>query len=227
MEKIYSRKRINLEKGNSKLLKITIIIIIAIVTCISIINSMKPALNRIYSREAKSFATMVSNEEATNVMKNYEYQDLVTISKDANGKITGIQTQVIPVNEIISDVAVRIQKRFDEEREKEVYIRSGILTGSGIFTNSGPKFKIRISNFGDIKTDFRSEFKETGVNQTLHRLYLQVDCKVAVSGPFGTMEEEISNQVVLAENVIVGEIPETYYKFNGGDVEQEAMEMIE
>lgn len=227
MEKIYSRKKINLKRGNSKLIKITAIVVIAIFTGFSIINSVKPMMNTICTSKAKSIATMISNEEATNVMKNYEYSDLVKISRDSNGKITGIETLVIPINEIISDVAVRIQKRFDEEEEKDLYIRAGMLTGSRLFTNSGPKFKFRISNYGDIETDFRSEFKEAGINQTLHRLYLQVDCKVAILGPFETIQETISNQVILAENVIVGEIPETFYNFNGKDVEEEAIEVIE
>ena len=227
MDKIYSRRKINLDRGDSKLFKITIIVVIAIITGTSIINSIRPMINRICSSKAKSIATMISNEEATNVMRNYEYSDLIDISRDANGKITGIQTLIIPVNEIISDVTLRIQKRFDEEEEKEMYIRAGMLTGSRIFSNSGPKFKFRISNYGDIETDFRSEFKEAGINQTLHRLFLQVDCKVAILGPFDTIEENISNQVILAENIIVGEIPETFYNFNGKDIEQGALEVIE
>lgn len=227
MEKIYSRRKINLEKGNNKLLKITIIIIIAIFSGTSMINSIKPMINKMCSSKAKSIATMISNEEATNVMKNYEYTDLVDISRDVNGKIMGIQTLVIPINEIISDVAVRIQKRFEEEEEKDMYIRVGMLTGSKILANSGPRFKFRIANYGEIETDFRSEFKEAGINQTLHRLYLQVDCNVAILGPFGTTEEKISNQVILAENIIVGEIPDTYYNFEGKDIEQGALEMIE
>lgn len=227
MEKIYSRKRINIKKENKRLIKVTAIVIIAVVTGYTIINSMKPMINKICSSKAKSIATIISNEEATEVMKNYEYSDLVRISRDANGKITGIETLINPINEIISDIAVRIQKRFDEEEQKDIYIRMGMLTGSKLLTNSGPKIKIRISNYGDLDTDFRSEFKAEGINQTLHRLYLEVDCKVAILGPFGTVEEKISNQVILAENIIVGEIPNTYYNFQGENVEQSVLEMIE
>ena len=65
-----------------------------------------------------------------------------------------------------------------------------------------------------------------GINQTLHRIYLQVDCKVNILTPFENVEREIKNQVILAENVIVGNIPSTYYNLEGLN-KQDALEVIE
>ena len=73
----------------------------------------------------------------------------------------------------------------------------------------------------EIKTNIKSEFISQGINQTLHRLYLQIDCEISILTPFNTINESISNQLILAENIIVGEIPETYYNLEGmteGDV---------
>ena len=72
----------------------------------------------------------------------------------------------------------------------------------------------------------KSEFKSQGVNQTMHRLYLEVKCRVNILTPFKDIEKEITNQVLLLENVIVGRIPETYYNFNGVDENDNAMEVI-
>ena len=63
----------------------------------------------------------------------------------------------------------------------------------------------------------RSEFSAQGINQTLHRVYLQVDCEVSVLTPYNTISENVSNQVLLIENVIVGKIPNTYYNLDGID----------
>ena len=60
----------------------------------------------------------------------------------------------------------------------------------------------------------------------MHRLYLEVKCKVNILTPFKDIEKEITNQVLLLENVIVGKIPETYYNFNGVDEYDNAMEVI-
>lgn len=90
----------------------------------------------------------------------------------------------------------------------------------------GPAVKIQISSIGTVETDLRSEFKSQGVNQTLHRLYLEVKCRVNILTPFKDIEKEITNQVLLLENVIVGKIPETYYNFNNPNTDEMAMEVI-
>lgn len=45
--------------------------------------------------------------------------------------------------------------------------------------------------------------KVRGINQTIHRLYLDVSCEVSILTPYDTIEDTISNEVVLIENVIV------------------------
>mgnify|MGYP001784667819 FL=1 len=91
----------------------------------------------------------------------------------------------------------------------------GSFTGLKILSGRGPGIKIRISSVGDVATDLRSEFVSQGINQTLHRVYLQVDTSVNILTPFDNIEKEISNQVLLMENVILGEIPSTYYNLEG------------
>ena len=72
-----------------------------------------------------------------------------------------------------------------------------------------------MSTIGDIQTDLKSEFSSAGINQTIHRIYLEVTCNVVILTPFDTIEETIVNQVLLAEGVIVGNIPNTYYNLEG------------
>lgn len=91
----------------------------------------------------------------------------------------------------------------------------------------GPGIKITISSIGDVETDLRSEFTAQGINQTLHRVFLQVKCNVNILTPFDNIEREITNQVLLVENVIVGNIPNSYYNLEGLDGNSDAMELIE
>lgn len=233
MDIIYSRKRIKVPKINNrkkviikKVLKIAIIILIAIFTSSYIINGMQPIFEDICVSEAKAIATKISNEKASEVMKNYKYEDIVTITRNSNNNITGIEFNIITINEIISDVAIKIQESLDETESKEIGIEIGTFTGSKILTGRGPKINYKIISIGDVETDYTSEFKQAGINQTLHKIYLQVNCKVSILTPFNTIEEQIQNQVILAENVIVGEIPQTYYNFNGLE-DKDVLEIIE
>lgn len=86
--------------------------------------------------------------------------------------------------------------------------------------------KIVISSIGNVETDLRSEFIAQGINQTLHRVYLQIKCEVKILTPFNIISQSIDNQVLLLENVIVGHVPNTYYNLEGID-KSDAMKLIE
>ena len=79
---------------------------------------------------------------------------------------------------------------------------------------------------GTVETDLRTEFVEAGINQTLHRIYLEVRCNVTILTPYDTIKETIVNQVLLVEGVIIGNIPDTYYNLEGLSGDQ-SMEMID
>ena len=87
--------------------------------------------------------------------------------------------------------------------------------------------KIQISPIGSVETDFKSEFTQEGINQTLHRIYLDVKCSVNILTPFKDIEKTITNQVLLLENIIVGQIPETYYNLDGITDSKDTIEFIE
>ena len=227
MDKIYSRKRIHMpsvvygkfdkkiEKNTIKTIKIACILIIAISVATTIITAINPVIDTLCEDKAKSIATIISNEQATEVMKNYEYEDLMSIYKDTNDNITMIKANTVQINKIISDVAVKIQNKLEEEENHKLYVRLGSFSGFKFLAGSGPKIPMKISTVGNVVTDFRSEFKSVGINQTLHRVYLQIDCTVVIVTPFDSKEETISNQIILLENIIIGTVPETYYNIEG------------
>lgn len=102
----------------------------------------------------------------------------------------------------------------------------GSFSGFKLLAGRGPGVPIRISVIGNVETDLKSEFSEQGINQTLHRVYLQVICEVSILTPYNSIVEKITNQVLIAENVIVGKIPNTYYNLNGID-NSNAIDIIE
>ena len=227
--KIYSRPRIRLPKiffsnggekslkRKQKIAKVFIIMVIAFSTIKIVLDAISPIFNALCEDKAKSIATIISNNEATNVMKDHTYDELFTIEKDNDGNITIIKSNVIPINEIISDVAVKIQNLINERGKENIKIAIGSFTGSKLLSGRGPGIPIKISSIGNVETDLRSEFSAQGINQTLHRVYLQVDCEVCILTPYNTISEKVSNQVLLIENVIVGKIPNTYYNLDGID----------
>lgn len=239
MHKIYSRPRIKIPriiiqtgKGmqnpkTKKIITIILILIIAFSTVKLILDAILPIFDTLCENKAKSIATIVSNEQATNVMNEHSYEEMFSTEKDNDGNIVMIKSNVISINEIISDVANRIQEEINNKGRDNIEIAIGSFTGFKLLAGRGPGIKITISNIGEVETDLRSEFTSQGINQTLHRIYLQVTCHVSVLTPFDNISREITNQVLLMENVIVGNIPSTYYNFEGTNENTDALEIIE
>ena len=86
------------------------------------LSAINPIFETLCEDKAKSIATMISNEEATNVMREHSYDEIFTIEKDTNGNITMIKSNVIPINEIISDVAIKIQEEIDKQGREDIEI---------------------------------------------------------------------------------------------------------
>lgn len=198
-----------------KLIKTSIVIVIAVCIANRVISTIEPTMDLLCINMAKSIATQISNEQATLVMKNYKYDDLSTAIRDEQGQIKMIKMNIIAVNEITSDVAIKIQEELNNYQKGEFYIKLGTFTGTKILSGRGPNVPIKMATVGNVETDLVSEFSEAGINQTLHKIYLNVNCKVTILTPYDTIEENIVNQVLLAEAVIIGEVPDTYYNLNG------------
>ena len=122
-----------------------------------------------------------------------------------------INANIFTINEITSDIAINIQKSLDNYDDTTIKLSLGSFTGSRIFSSIGPDIPIGLSTVGKVNTDVRSEFASQGINQTIHRVYLQIDCTMSILTPYENIETNISNQVLLVENVIMGDIPENYF----------------
>lgn len=126
MDKIYSRTKIKIPNGINKKKKKTIVIFIILVIAFSTIkitlDAISPIFDTLCENEAKSIATKISNEQATEVMKEHTYDELFSIEKDNNGNIAMIKSNVIPINEIISDVAIKIQNEINNQGRENIQI---------------------------------------------------------------------------------------------------------
>lgn len=227
-DKIYSRprflifqseiKKVNNTKNSfnkGKFINIVIIFIIATITAMYIIKSLNPIINQLCVDEAKNIATKISNEQATKVVEKYNYEDFITVSKDTNDNIIMLQANTSTINTIVSDIPIKIIDEFKKNDNTEINIRLGSILGLKIFSGSGPKINAKISNVGNVETNLKSEFISQGINQTLHRIYLEINVNVSILTPYDVINTNIINQVLIAESVIIGNVPEAYYNLNG------------
>lgn len=214
--RIYSRKRLNifrLRKYKNKKFErkvkttrlIFVVFIVAFVVFFFILNSINPVFDELCIDEAKAIATKITNEEANKVLEKYEYNDLFKIEKDDAGELQMVVGNVLVMNKIISDIAIDLQEAIENYKEGKVKLPLGIIGGNKFLAGSFPDIKIKLATAGNVITDIKSEFISQATNQTLHRVYLQIDCNINILTPYNVTKAHIQNQVLLLENVIVGD----------------------
>lgn len=236
MSKIYSRKRFILKPRNKsvrkshrwpdnrprktliikrKTLKLLIIITIAVIIYQMILSYIGPVFETLCEDEVKSIATIISNQESTKIMNKYQYDELYTIEKDEAGNVVIIKSNVVPINNMISDLTEAIQNRFNEVENTQIEIPVGSLIGTYYFSGVGPSIPAKVKTSGTLDTEIKSEFIAKGINQTLHRIYVNFECYVKIITPIKNFQKKVTNQVIIAEHVIVGNIPDSYYNLEG------------
>lgn len=221
MEKIYSRFRmpnssnLNLKPAKKIFVIVIIILIIAYATALTIINSINPSLERQSKVIAKRTAEKYSSEACQEVIQGLKYEDLCKLDKDNDGNVTLMNMNVINVNKVSSEIAIKLQEKLNESDENQIKISMGSLTGNKILAGRGPKIHVKLELMGNVQTSIKSEIKEVGINQSLHKIYLSINSQMSIISPYKDTDEEITTEVLLAESVIIGKIPETYYDLDG------------
>lgn len=140
----------------------------------------------------------------------FTYEDLVSASYSQDGSVQAINTNVIHANKLKSEITTELTKKLDEYYEYEIDFPIGNATGSEFLSGVGPAITFNTNVTGNVTTDFRSEFESGGVNQTIHRIYIDIkgELLVIVGGEQEPME--LTTSVLIGETVIVGDVPSLY-----------------
>lgn len=141
---------------------------------------------------------------------NIQYNRIVYFEKDLNGRITALKTNMSEVNRLKTDILNRINDEILAMDSSMLGVPIGSLFFSEFFSGRGPSIPVEILAIRNSDASFSSDFSTAGINQTLHQLNLQVCVDVAVLVLGETKNFTVSSQVVVAETVIVGQVPETY-----------------
>lgn len=143
-----------------------------------------------------------------------DYSRFVSFEKDDAGHITALRSNVAEVNRMQSQIADEILQRLAEISTSELRIPLGTLTGSALLAGHGPKLTVRMQAVGSANAAFRNQFTAAGINQTRHQIFLDVDVNMSILLPGLTTSTRVSNEIAVAETVIVGTVPETYTYFS-------------
>lgn len=146
---------------------------------------------------------------------NIQYDRMVYFEKDLDGQITALKTNMSEVNRLKTDILNLINDEILSLDSTDLGIPLGNLILPELFSGKGPDIPIQIISIRNSDASFTNHFTEAGINQTLQQLtmHVQVDVTVLVLGK--TQNFSVSSEVVVAETIIVGQVPQTYLQTGG------------
>ena len=149
-----------------------------------------------------------------------QYDRIVYFEKDLDGRITALKTNMSEVNRLKTDILNIINDEILALDTSDIGIPMGSLILPEFLSGKGPVIPVHILSIRNSDANFASAFSQAGINQTLHQLTMFVSVDVAVLVLGQTSSFTISSEVVVAETVIVGDVPDTFLQ-TGGNYEPE------
>ena len=204
------RKRIRIFRMNvPRWLFIVLVCVIGLYILVEI--NIKPVIIALSEARVRAAAVSAMSDTVLETLDDdIMYSDLMEIQYDDNGNTTMIQANTITINKIASQAAKAVQKSIGEIGSMGVDIPAGSILGGQLFAGKGPLIHITVIPAGSVSTQFKSEFTSAGINQTRHRIILELSTNIKVVAPVGSSSIEAKTQVPVAETIIVGKVPDSY-----------------
>ena len=202
-----------------KNIKFIIIIISLCIIFNSIIyffhNNISPAVIKIAEEKLKNEATNIIYENALGIYsREFDYSEIMSIEKDSEGNITLLRADTVKLNYLSSRLIIAANDEIAELENMGIEVPLGYMTKNLAVHNLGPKVNINLEQIGNITSTYESIFESAGINQTRHKIYLNVSMKMRVVIPLNSKEVEISCQIPISETIVVGKIPNTAIEFS-------------
>lgn len=183
---------------------------IAAGVCIFIKMNVNPMIVTISNERIRAMTTEAVSAAVVDVMSENSDLEFFKVERDGNKNITSVDMNVDAINALAQKITVKAQSNINAVGNDGITIPVGSLSGVTLFTGLGPDIKIKIYLVGSTKTQITSEFTESGINQTLHRLFFNISSSVAVAVPGLPSTVNTKTQVLMSEMIIIGEVPPTY-----------------
>ena len=151
---------------------------------------------------------------------NIQYDRIVYFEKDLNGRITALKTNIGEINHLKTDILNIINGQILALDAADIGIPIGSLFLPEFFSGKGPSIPVHILAIRNSEASFTSNFCQAGINQTLHQLIMQIDVDASILVLGETSSFSISSQVVVAETIIVGDVPNTFIQAGGESVSE-------
>lgn len=172
---------------------------------------LKPAIERLAVAQAQWVANeAIQKAVLEQVVGEIKYYDLFQPASDNSRQVVFMQADVLRISRIQAGAQLAIQKRLAELKSRTYSVPLGQILGLRLLAAYGPPIPLSFVPLGTVAVTLGDTFEAAGINQTRHRIYLQVEGNVQVVAPMLEEKVKVASQIPLAEAIIVGPVPQMY-----------------
>lgn len=150
-----------------------------------------------------------------------DYDNMVLLEKDSGGNVTALKTNMSEVNRLKTQVLDLVNDEILDLAVDQIGVPVGNLVMPAFFAGRGFYLPVKVLSIRSSDADFQNLFSQAGINQTLHQILMNVGITMTILTPAGTETVTTTSQVVIAETVIVGNVPNSYVSLETGTMDEE------
>lgn len=156
----------------------------------------------------------INKSVMASIQDEVKYTDLIHVEKNKNGDISFMSSDALKINTISRIVAENTEKLLNDKLKEGVPVPLFAFTGIKLASGYGPEIKYYAITVVGVNCKFDGNFTSVGINQTLHSLYISVECKIDIEFLYKKKSTACSSNILISEAVLIGSVPEVY--LNGG-----------
>lgn len=153
-----------------------------------------------------------------------QYEELMNVRMDENGQVALLSANTVRMNLLADKAGGAAMRRLESMNSERVSVPLGAALGLSLFAGSGPDIPVSIVPVGSVRTEFATEFEASGINQTRHKVYLRLTANIRIVIPTGAKNTEVTANMLVAESIIVGGVPEGFVGYN---LSQDELDLVQ
>lgn len=193
--------------------KIFIAVLFAVIVIISVICidiKIRNKIEQISIHYCNISVSEIINKSVSHALSenNTEYSDLVYELYDSDDNLSSVKVKTDKLNILQTQIISDINRQLLNNSKNKIKLPLGTVSGSYLFSGRGPEVEIKFLPSGSVSSTLNSELTSAGINQSCHKISMNITADITAVFPSGSCKTSVQLNCLLAESVIIGEVPD-------------------
>ncbi len=205
--------------------RLAVLLALAAVCLFAVENNFRPLVLSLAEARSAALASQVLLGAMAEAMGDgVGYDDLMNVRMDNDGQVALLSANTVRMNMLADRAGIAALTSLGQMTSERVSVPLGAALGLSLFAGSGPDIPVSIVPVGSVRTEFATEFEACGINQTRHKVYLQLTASIRIVIPTGAKTADVTANMLVAESIIVGGVPEGFVGYN---LSQDELDLVQ